>query len=93
MRQIVLEATFETLMRHDWNRTRAADELQISLRTMRNYVHEIRSKGYDVPVGDSGIGARALHKELEEFRTGKRKYTPAQEPYCRKCGRIQDETA
>lgn len=39
----------ETLKAHDWNRTRAAELLGISIRTLRNKLNEYREEGVEIP--------------------------------------------
>jgi len=39
----------ETLKTYEWNRTRAADLLGISIRTLRNKLNEYREAGADIP--------------------------------------------
>lgn len=85
MRQIVLEYALETLIETGGNRSLAANDLAVSVRTVRNYVEEIRKAGYSVPKSSSKV--QIMKRELEEFKAGVRKPSPKAAPYCPRCGK------
>lgn len=55
LRQIVEDAVFSALERHNWNKQSAADELGVSLKTIYNHIHK--------------MDARLSNEQLSEART------------------------
>jgi hypothetical protein len=49
MRYIMLKYAYRSLKTYDFNRSYAAREIGVSLRTLRNMVHEMRAAGWVVP--------------------------------------------
>jgi DNA-binding NtrC family response regulator len=62
------EFILQTLRFHRGNRTRAADLLGISIRSLRNKIRDYRNQGEDVPLPE-GTGSPALdERRLSELR-------------------------
>jgi transposase len=53
MEQYKLLIVYEYLKRNRWNRTHVAKELDVSLRSIRNYVYRLKKLGYDIPINDT----------------------------------------
>jgi hypothetical protein len=49
LEQYKLQLVLFYLKKHSWNRTRAALELDIALRTVRHYIVKLKKMGFDVP--------------------------------------------
>jgi two-component system, response regulator FlrC len=49
------------LFHFNWNRSRAAKALDVSLRTIRNKIRLWRQQGHVIPDGTRGPKARAIH--------------------------------
>jgi DNA-binding NtrC family response regulator len=60
--EVERDLIIETLRACDGNRTRAAKTLAISVRTLRNKIHEYEAKGLDIPApihnGSELVGCR-----------------------------------
>lgn len=54
LHELSLDYTYKVLKECRWNRTRAARALDISLRTVRNYINELKQSGVKIP--DSAAG-------------------------------------
>ena len=62
------EFILQTLRFHRGNRTRAADLLGISIRSLRNKIRDYRNQGEDVPLPE-GTGSPTLdERRLSELR-------------------------
>ncbi len=51
---VVLKYVYKTLMTLDWNRSWTASDLGISLRSVRDYIKDMRRIGWTVPNGATG---------------------------------------
>ena len=47
--EVVMLTVFKRLKKLNWNRTRAADSLDISIRGMRLYIGRLKALGVEVP--------------------------------------------
>jgi transcriptional regulator with PAS, ATPase and Fis domain len=70
IRYEMLMSALETLERHDYNRTRAAKELGICVRTMRMWVNTARDMGLNVPPNPHNAG-KAIIKKGKKCNTSK----------------------
>lgn len=50
------------LKKHKYNRTHAAKELDIAIRSMRNYIYKLKRKGFMVPESTFGV------KEIQRIK-------------------------
>jgi regulatory Fis family protein len=46
---MTMKYAYRMLKRHDWNRTKAAYELDVSIKTVRNYIEIMKKIGWNVP--------------------------------------------
>ena len=53
---IIYNYTYTMLVYHNFNRTRAAKSMKISIRGLRNRINEMRVFGFDIPDGRLGCG-------------------------------------
>jgi DNA-binding NtrC family response regulator len=58
------EVILQTLRFHRGNRTRAADLLGISIRSLRNKIRDYRSAGEDVPAPEAACPAPAAERKF-----------------------------
>lgn len=49
LRAIVDDIIYERLKHFKFNRTRTAESLGISIRTMRGVAHRLKNEGYEIP--------------------------------------------
>lgn len=49
LRYLILEIVFKTLQSEKGNRTKCAKRLDVSLRSIRNYIVEMNKLGWEVP--------------------------------------------
>jgi hypothetical protein len=68
LRDVILEYALAVLNAHDGNRTRAAEELDISARTMTNYVNEMFARGWDVPRPPNEIAREQFIQRIKRER-------------------------
>lgn len=62
------EFILQTLRFHHGNRTRAADLLGISIRSLRNKINDYRNQGEDVPPPEAPVSAPANHRRFGGLR-------------------------
>lgn len=54
LKEIRDEMVLKYLEHHENNRTNTAKSMGISIRTLRNYINEMRANGVDIPYGYDG---------------------------------------
>lgn len=67
LRTIIDQIIFERLKHFDFNRTRAAKSLGISIRTMRGIAHRLKNEGYEIPETVLGHPPKYI-KDCKDFQ-------------------------
>ena len=73
LKEHINAAILDALRRNGWSRTRAAKDLDCSLRTVRNHIKDMMARGIDVPYSES-LGGRTFRYPHDKTCTCKNTY-------------------